>query len=229
MIGFQLVPDYFPALGSGLQVQKLSGVPLLSVCQLPLDRTMNRATKRTIDIVGSIIGLGLSALVVPWFCILVYLESPGSVLYRQRRLSRSGRSFHIYKIRSMRMNAETNSGAVWCKQEDPRRLRIGSFMRKWNIDELPQFWNVLIGEMSLVGPRPERPELIERFKHEIPNYNARHEIRGGLTGWAQIHGLRGDTDLKKRIEADLYYLENWNLFLDLYCIIATFFKPKNAY
>jgi lipopolysaccharide/colanic/teichoic acid biosynthesis glycosyltransferase len=144
-------------------------------------------------------------------------------------MSRSGRTFHIHKIRSMRMNAEAKSGAVWATRDDPRRLRVGSFMRRWNIDELPQFLNVLTGEMSLVGPRPERPELVERFKDEILNYNARHEVKSGLSGWAQIHGLRGDTDLKKRIEFDLYYLENWSLMLDAYILVATLFKNKNAY
>ncbi|HWZ94225.1 MAG TPA: sugar transferase [Opitutaceae bacterium] len=229
MIDFQMVPEYFPALNSGLQVQTVSGVPLLGVSQLPLDRTMNRGFKRVMDIAGAIVGLCIFAPVIMLFSALVYLESPGSVIYRQRRTSRSGRTFVIYKIRSMRIDAESGSGAVWCKQEDPRRLRIGTFMRKYNIDELPQFWNVLKGDMSLVGPRPERPELIEKFKDEIPNYNARHEVRTGLTGWAQINGLRGDTDLGKRIEADLYYLENWSLLLDLYCIMATFFKNKNAH
>ena len=229
LIEFHLVLDFFPALNSGLQVQTVSGVPLLGISQLPLDRTVNRALKRTVDIAGALVGLGLSALVVPWFLALVYLESPGPVFFRQKRSSRGGRTFVIYKIRSMRLEAESGTGAVWCTAEDPRRLRIGAFMRRWNIDELPQFFNVLKGDMSLVGPRPERPELIDRFKHEIPNYNARHEIRAGMTGWAQIHGLRGDTDLRKRIEADLYYLEHWSLTLDLYCVAATFFRVKNAY
>jgi exopolysaccharide biosynthesis polyprenyl glycosylphosphotransferase len=229
MIGFQLVPDYFPALNASLQIQTVSGVPLLGVNQLPLDRTLNRALKRTLDIVGALIGIVGSALILPWFCALVFIESPGPIIFRQKRTSRSGRAFHIYKIRSMRLDAESRTGAVWCKKEDPRRLRIGTFMRKWNIDELPQFLNVLTGDMSLVGPRPERPELIERFKEEIPNYNARHEVRAGLTGWAQIHGWRGDTDLRKRIEADLYYMENWSVMLDLYCIAATFFRTKNAH
>jgi exopolysaccharide biosynthesis polyprenyl glycosylphosphotransferase len=229
MIGFKMVPEYFPALRSGLQVQTLSGVPLLGVSQLPLDRTINRLVKRVMDILGSLVGLGFSALIVPIFALIVYLESPGPIFYKQRRTSRSGRTFEIFKIRSMRVNAESTSGAVWCTKDDPRRLKIGTFMRKYNIDELPQFWNVLTGDMSLVGPRPERPELIERFKDEIPNYNARHEIRSGLTGWAQIHGLRGDTDLSKRIEADLYYLENWSVMMDLYCIVATFFRVKNAH
>ena len=229
LLVFQMVPEYFPALNSGLQVQTVSGVPLLGVSQLPLDRTLNRVLKRGIDIVGALVGLAISSLIVPWFCMAVYLESPGPVIYRQRRTSRSGRNFFIYKIRSMRLDAESGSGAVWCKKEDNRRLKIGSLMRKTNIDELPQFWNVLKGDMSLVGPRPERPELIAKFKNEIPNYNARHEVRAGLTGWAQIKGLRGDTDLRQRIEADLYYMENWSLFLDLYCIVATFFKIKNAH
>lgn len=229
MLDFQLVPQYFPTLYSGLQVKTVSGVPLLGVLQLPLERTINRFLKRTMDIVGATIGLVVSSFIITLFALIVYLESPGSVIYRQRRMSRFGRTFFIYKIRSMKLNAESGTGAVWCKQEDSRRLKIGTFMRKMNIDELPQFLNVLKGDMSLVGPRPERPELIEKFKYEIPNYNVRHEVRAGLTGWAQINGLRGDTDLTKRIEADIYYLENWSLFLDIYCIFATFFKRKNAY
>jgi exopolysaccharide biosynthesis polyprenyl glycosylphosphotransferase len=229
MLNFQLVPEYFPALNSGLQVQTMSGVPLLGVRELPLDRTVNRSVKRVMDVAGSLVGLAIAALVIPPFALLVLLESPGPIIYRQLRTSRSGRTFYIYKIRSMRVNAEAQSGAVWCTREDPRRLKIGTFMRRLNIDELPQFWNVLIGDMSLVGPRPERPELIEKFKDTIPNYNARHEVRTAITGWAQIQGLRGDTDLKKRIEADLYYLENWSPLLDLYCIAATLFKVKNAH
>jgi exopolysaccharide biosynthesis polyprenyl glycosylphosphotransferase len=229
MLSFKMVPQYFPALNSGLQVQTLSGVPLLGVSQLPLERTLNRMLKRLLDVVGALAGLMVSALVVPPFALAVYLESPGPIFYSQRRTSRGGRTFNIFKIRSMRLDAESGSGAVWCKKDDPRRLRVGTFMRKYNIDELPQFWNVLTGDMSLVGPRPERPELIEKFKGEIPNYNARHEVRTGLTGWAQIHGLRGDTDLGKRIEADLYYLENWSVMLDFYCIAATFFGNKNAH
>jgi len=229
MLNFQLVPEYFPALNSGLQVETTSGVPLLGVRQLPLDRTINRVFKRVMDIAGSVIGLCVCAFIIPPFALLVYLESPGPVFYRQLRTSRSGRTFYICKIRSMRIDAEATSGAVWCQKEDSRRLKIGAFMRRANIDELPQFWNVLTGDMSLVGPRPERPELIEKFKDTIPNYNARHEVRTAITGWAQIQGLRGDTDLKKRIEADLYYLENWSPLLDLYCIVATMFKIKNAH
>jgi exopolysaccharide biosynthesis polyprenyl glycosylphosphotransferase len=228
MLSFQMMPDYFPALNSGLQVQTISGVSLLGVSRLPLDLMRNRVLKRIVDIFGACFGIFVSSPVVLLFSILVYSESPGPVIYKQRRTSRNGSVFFIYKIRSMRLDAEKASGAVWCTQEDPRRLRIGSFMRRWNIDELPQFWNVLKGDMSLVGPRPERPELIEKFKSKIRNYNARHEVRSGLTGWAQIKGLRGDTDLSLRVEADLFYLENWSLVMDFYCIGATLFKTKNA-
>jgi lipopolysaccharide/colanic/teichoic acid biosynthesis glycosyltransferase len=129
----------------------------------------------------------------------------------------------------MRIDAEKTSGAQWCVKDDPRRLRVGTFMRKWNIDELPQFWNVLKGEMSLVGPRPERPELIANFKHQIPHYNARHHSKPGMTGWAQVNGLRGDTDLRERIQCDLWYLENWSFWLDLQIMLLTFFKRDNAY
>jgi exopolysaccharide biosynthesis polyprenyl glycosylphosphotransferase len=228
-LDFKMIPAYFPALSSGLQVKTLNGVPLLGVTQLPLDKTLNRLAKRLMDVFGAIVGLVLSAPVVAFFGLLVFIESPGSVFFRQLRMSRSGRTFHIYKIRSMRPNAEAGSGAVWAKRDDPRRLKVGAFMRRWNIDELPQFLNVLTGEMSLVGPRPERPELVERFKDTILNYNARHEVKSGLTGWAQIHGYRGDTDLRKRVEHDLYYLENWSLFLDAYILVGTIFRYKNAY
>lgn len=228
MIGFQMVPEYFPALNSGLQVQTLSGVPLLGVCHLPLDRTLNRLIKRVMDIVGALIGSCAAVLFVPVFGLIVYLESPGPILERQLRASRGGRMFHIYKIRSTRVRAETPESASGINVEEPAQLRVGKFMQKYDIDELPQFWNVLIGDMSLVGPCPERPELIERLKDEIPNYNARHEVRAGLTGLAQIQGLKGENDLTRRIEADLHYLENWSVMTDLYCIVATVFRSRTA-
>lgn len=228
-IDFQLIPDYFPALRSHLGVRVVDGVPLLGLSTLPLDRTLNRIVKRALDIAGALAGLLLSAPLIVAFGILVYRESPGPVIYRQLRSSRSGRTFHIYKIRSMALDAEAATGPVWATRDDPRRLKIGALMRRANIDELPQFWNVLKGDMSLVGPRPERPELIERFKHQIPNYAMRHEVKAGLTGWAQIHGLRGDSDLLKRIEFDLHYLETWSPLVDLYCLAVTPFRLKNAH
>jgi len=167
----------------------------------------------------------LTVPILAIFGTTVYLESPGPIIYRQVREGRNGRTFTIYKIRSMRLDAEKD-GPQWSLQNDPRRLRIGAFLRDWNLDEFPQFWNVLKGEMSLVGPRPERPELIRDFKNQIRHYNARHYIKPGLTGWAQIHGLRGDTDLNERIRYDLYYLENWSPMLDFYTMMRTFLKNK---
>lgn len=227
-LDFKMIPGYFPALSASLQIKTLNGVPLLGVMQLPLDKSLNRVAKRIVDIVGSLVGLVFSIPLVAFFGLLVFIESPGPIFFRQRRMSRSGRVFFICKIRSMRLDAEAETGPVWATRDDPRRLKVGAFMRRWNIDELPQFLNVFTGEMSLVGPRPEMVDLVERFKDEIVNYNARHEVKTGLTGWAQIQGYRGDTDLEKRIEYDLYYLENWSLILDAYILGATLFKYKNA-
>jgi exopolysaccharide biosynthesis polyprenyl glycosylphosphotransferase len=228
MVQFKIVPSYFQILVSGLHLETVSGVPVLGVSKLPLDLPVNFLLKRMADIVGATVGLILSAPLMAIFGLLVYIESPGPIIYRQRRMGRNGQSFNILKIRSMRLDAEAGNVVGWTVKEDPRRLRVGAFMRKWNIDEVPQFWNVLKGEMSLVGPRPERPELIKNFKDEIPHYNARHNAKPGITGWAQIKGLRGDTDLGERIRADLYYLENWNILLDFQIMLMTFLKQRNA-
>jgi len=229
LVQFKVVPSYFSILVSGLYLETLSGIPILGISRLPLDRMFNKFIKRLVDIVGAIVGLLLSAPVVGIFGALVYLESPGPILYRQRRLGRNGKTFNMLKIRSMRLDAEKDGKVGWSKKDDPRRLRIGTFMRKWNVDEIPQFWNVLKGEMSLVGPRPERPELIRNFKHEIPHYNARHTVKPGITGWSQVNGLRGDTDLTERISYDLYYIEHWNLLFDFQTMFRTFFRNKNAH
>lgn len=228
-IQFKVIPSYFQILLSGLQLDSVSGVPILGVTELPLDRIHNRILKRTVDILGGLVGL-LGSLPIILICgLLVRLESPGPIFYRQVRTGRRGENFKIIKIRSMRLDAEADGGAQWAKKDDPRRLRVGTFMRRWNLDEVPQFWNVLRGEMSLVGPRPERPELIEGFKYKIPHYNARHAAKPGITGWAQVNGLRGDTDLAERVRYDLWYLENWNLWLDFQIMFLTFFKRDNAY
>ncbi len=228
MIQFKVIPSYFQILVSGLQLETISDVPIMGVSELPLDRLPNRILKRSVDIVGSLVGLTLSAPIIAIAGAMVYWESPGPVFYRQVRTGRNGRNFEIIKIRSMGLNAE-KSGAQWAVKNDPRRLRIGAFLREWNIDEVPQFWNVLTGEMSLVGPRPERPELIANFKFQIPHYNARHSCKPGITGWAQVNGLRGDTSLVERVRFDLWYLENWSLWLDLQIMLQTFFKRDNAY
>lgn len=229
MIQFKVIPSCFRIFVSGLTLETIAGTPVLGVTRLPLDSTVNVFAKRMLDIVGATAGLILSAPMVALFSALVWLESRGPVFYLQRRWGVNGVPFNIIKIRSMKLDAEKSAGAQWCVKDDPRRLRVGAFMRKWNIDELPQFWNVLKGEMSLVGPRPERPELIASFKHQIPHYNARHHSKPGMTGWAQVNGLRGDTDLGERIQCDLWYLENWSLWLDLQIMLLTFFKRDNAY
>jgi exopolysaccharide biosynthesis polyprenyl glycosylphosphotransferase len=228
LIEFKVVPSYFQILVSGLHLETANGVPILGVSRLPLDRIINRILKRMLDIIGGLVGLILSLPVLCIFGAAVYLESPGPIFYRQRRSGRNGKPFDIVKIRSMRLDAEGDGKVGWTVQNDPRRLRIGAFMRKWNIDEVPQFWNVIKGEMSLVGPRPERPELVATFKHDVPHYNARHNAKPGITGWAQIHGLRGNTDLSERINYDLWYMENWTLILDLQIMFMTFFKHQNA-
>lgn len=228
-IHFKLVPNYFQILISGLQLETVSGVPILGVSRLPLDRMTNRVIKRLVDIVGALAGLVIAAPIITIFGLIVYLESPGPILYRQVRTGRRGRDFAILKIRSMRLDAEAQKGAQWAQKDDPRRLKIGAFMREWNFDEVPQFWNVLMGDMSLVGPRPERPELIANFKYEIPHYNARHAAKPGITGWAQVNGLRGNTDLSERVRYDLWYLENWSLWLDFQIMVMTFLRRENAY
>ncbi len=229
MVQFKLIPSYFQIIVSGLHLETVSGIPILGVSRLPLDRFSNIAIKRAIDIIGALVGIILFAPLIALFAFIVWLESPGPVFYGQRRCGLNGMVFDIIKIRSMKIDAEKGTGAQWCVKNDTRRLRIGAFMRKWNIDELPQFWNVLKGEMSLVGPRPERPELIKNFKHEIPHYQARHNAKPGMTGWAQVKGWRGDTDLGERINCDLWYMENWSVMLDFQIMFLTFFKRENAY
>ncbi|MGH7943759.1 MAG: exopolysaccharide biosynthesis polyprenyl glycosylphosphotransferase [Opitutaceae bacterium] len=228
MIEFKVVPSCSQILLSCLRLQTVSGVPVLGVSYFPLDYPFNVLLKQLVDIVGGIAGTILSAPIIGWYAFLVYRESPGPVIYRQLRLGQHGRPFWIYKIRSMRLDAEGDGCVGWSRPGDPRRLQIGAFMRRWNIDELPQFWNVLKGDMSLVGPRPERPELIDRFKEEISHYNARHNIKPGITGWAQVNGFRGDTDLNERIRCDLFYIENWSPLLDLQIMVMTLFRHKNA-
>jgi exopolysaccharide biosynthesis polyprenyl glycosylphosphotransferase len=229
LVSFQIIPSYFKILVSGLHLETMNGIPILGVSRLPLDRWLNLLIKRLLDIVGSLVGLVFSAPVILLFGALVYIESPGPIIYRQRRHGRNGKPFWMFKIRSMHVCAEENGRIGWTKKNDPRCLRVGRFMRRWNIDELPQFWNVLQGEMSLVGPRPERPELVRSFKGQIPHYQPRHRIRPGMTGWAQVNGFRGDTDLTKRIACDLFYLENWTVALDLQIMAMTFLSKNNGY
>ncbi|MFT3990476.1 MAG: sugar transferase [Luteolibacter sp.] len=227
-VDFKLIPSCFQILISRLSLESVHGMPVLGFGKLPLHHTFNNAVKRAVDMIGAVMGLVVFTPVMMVFALLVYLESPGSVIYRQRRIGLNGRPFDILKIRSMRLDSEVNGAPGWTVENDPRRLKVGAFMRAWNIDELPQFWNVLRGEMSLVGPRPERPEFIEEFKEAIPHYNVRHNIKPGVTGWAQVNGCRGNTDLTERVKFDLDYMERWNFMFDFKIMLMTFYQRKGA-
>ena len=229
LVRFALVPDLFRIMTTTVDVETLGDVPLLGLGRWPLENAWNRAAKRLVDIFGALVGLVLSAPVILVFALLHRRESPGPVFYAQQRCGYRGRPFTIYKLRTMRPDAESSSGPVFAQPNDPRRTRIGSWMREHNIDELPQFWNVLRGDMSLVGPRPERPVFVERFRDQIGHYMWRHSCRPGITGWAQVNGYRGDTSIEGRLRCDLYYLENWSLALDLKILFRTLFARTNAY
>ncbi len=226
---FTLVPDLFRVMTSTMEVETVGDIPMLGLGRWPLENGWNRAAKRVEDIAGALVGLVLSAPVVLVFGILHKFQSPGPMFYAQERCGYRGRPFTIYKLRTMRANAEAESGPVFAQPDDPRRTRLGSWMRAHNIDELPQFWNVLKGDMSLVGPRPERPVFVEKFGDEIDHYMWRHNCRPGITGWAQVNGFRGDTSIEGRLRCDLFYLENWSLALDLKILVRTLFARQNAY
>lgn len=228
-VGFNLVPNQFDVFTQCLGLKMVGHQPVLGVSELPQNNMFSSLLKRMFDIVGAIVGLAITAPIFPIVYFLIYRESPGPVIFRQIRTGVGGKTFTIYKFRSMKLSSEADGKARWCSENDGRRLRIGAFLRKWNIDELPQFWNVLRGDMSLVGPRPERPELIRGFLDEIPHYQSRHSVRPGMTGWAQVNGLRGNTSLEDRIKHDLQYIENWSIWLDIVIQFRTLFQYKNAY
>jgi Undecaprenyl-phosphate glucose phosphotransferase len=231
MIDLQIIPDYSDYLALGAQVDAFEGVPLVQLNQSPLYGVQSWF-KRVFDFVSSFLGLLFLLPFLTVIGILVKLTSKGPALYRQERMGIDGKTFGMLKFRSMRVDAEEKTGAVWAVQNDDRRTPIGTFLRSTSIDELPQLWNVLVGDMSLVGPRPERPVFVNQFRNQIPNYMLRHKMKSGITGWAQINGWRGDTSLEKRIECDLYYIRNWSFWLDLKILFLTVFKGfinKNAY
>jgi len=228
-VAFRMVPDLYGILTTRVQVQHVSDVPLMSMAAWPLDAFWNRVLKRTEDIAGSLVGLLASVPVLLAAAPLIKKSSPGPVFFRQTRCGLEGKPFTLYKLRTMPVDAEAKTGPVWATADDKRRTPVGEFLRKWNLDELPQFWNVLKGEMSLVGPRPERPFFVEQFKKDVGHYMARHASKPGMTGWAQVNGLRGNTSIRDRVQHDLYYLENWSLSFDLKILVHTFFSRENAY
>ncbi len=221
-----LIPYYADYMPSNPQVDNIDGLPVINLRRIPLDNLGNAAVKRTMDILGALALIVLTSPVMLLAAVGVKLSSPGPVLFRQERVGRNKKPFFMYKFRSMRVNDREATG--WSRDADDRRTRFGSFIRKCSIDELPQFFNVLRGDMSLVGPRPEVPHYVEQFKEEIPRYMVKHQVRPGITGWAQVNGYRGDTSIKKRIEHDLYYIENWNVFFDLKILLMTVGKSVNS-
>jgi exopolysaccharide biosynthesis polyprenyl glycosylphosphotransferase len=227
----RVVPDLLQHITFRAGVEDFDGLPVVHLTQVPLSGWMS-LVKRTLDV-----GCSAGALVVlsPLFAAIaaaIRLSDGGPVFYRQRRMGLDGRPFDILKFRSMVEGAEEEGGPTWARPDDPRRTRVGRSLRAWSLDELPQLVNVLRGEMSLVGPRPERPEFVREFKEKFPQYMLRHRVRAGITGWAQVHGWRGNTSVSKRIEYDLYYIENWSLSLDIKILWMTLrygFRHRNAY
>lgn len=227
-----IVPDYYRYLTAHPNIELLDNIPLISARYLPLDIFYNALLKRIIDI---ILVSAASIVISPFFLIIaliVKFTSPGPAIYKQERVGLNGKRFMIYKFRSMYSDNEYIDDKHWTKKDDPRITSVGKILRKYSIDELPQFYNILKGDMSLIGPRPERPYLVNKFKESVPKYMIKHHVRPGMTGWAQINGYRGNTSIVKRIEYDIYYVENWTIFLDLRILlktIPTLLNDKNAY
>jgi Undecaprenyl-phosphate glucose phosphotransferase len=230
-IDVKVVPDLLQVIALRARLEDLDGVPVININE-PSLQGVNALVKRAIDITISSAALVVFALPIAFIAALVRLTSKGPAFFRQERMGLDGKSFSIVKFRSMHDEAEKETGPVWTQRNDPRVTALGRFLRRSNLDELPQLWNVFRGDMSIVGPRPERPHFVEQFKHRIPQYMLRHKVKSGLTGWAQVNGWRGNTALDKRIEYDLYYIENWSIRLDLKIMWLTIVKGffhKHAY
>lgn len=228
----QIIPSYYKYLPAKPYVEEIGGVPLINMRYIPLDNILNKGIKRAIDIIGSSIAIILFSPIMIIIAILVKTTSKGPLIFKQERIGLNRKPFVMYKFRSMREQNPEEEKKDWTVKNDPRKTKIGTFIRKTSIDELPQFFNVLKGDMSLIGPRPERPFYVEKFKDEIPKYMVKHQVRPGITGWAQVNGWRGDTSIEKRIECDIYYIENWSLTLDIKIVLLTVFKGfvnNNAY
>ena len=228
----KFIPDYNKIIPTKPYTEDILGLPVINIRYVPLNNTFNAMVKRAMDIVGSIAGIIVTSPIMLLMCLLIKLTSPGPLIYKQERVGLHNQNFRMYKFRSMEVQPESEEKKAWTVKNDPRVTGIGKFMRHTSIDELPQLFNILKGDMSLVGPRPERPFFVEKFREEIPRYMVKHQVRPGLTGWAQVKGYRGDTSIRKRIECDLYYIENWSVGFDIKIIFLTFFKGfvnKNAY
>ena len=220
----KMIPDFGNVISTRPYIEDVQGIPVIHVRRVPLNIMRNRAAKRAVDLIGATVAIILFSPVMLLTVLVVALTEEGSVIYRQERVGLHNQVFYMYKFRSMIMQDEEKEKAEWSTRNDPRITPVGKLIRRTSIDELPQLFNVLKGEMSLVGPRPERPQFVQKFRDEIPRYMVKHQVRPGMTGWAQINGYRGDTSIEKRIEYDLYYIENWTMVFDMKILILTIFK-----
>ena len=228
----KFIPDYNSIVPSRPYTEDLMGLPVINIRYVPLTNTLNWIAKRAIDVVGSLVGLIIASPVMLIAAVFVKTSSPGPIIFKQERVGLHNKPFYMYKFRTMEMQKPSQEKKAWTVKGDPRVTKVGKILRKTSLDELPQLFNILAGEMSLVGPRPERPLFVEKFKEEVPRYMIKHQVRPGLTGWAQINGYRGDTSIRKRIEYDIFYIENWTMSLDFKIMFLTIFKGfinKNAY
>lgn len=220
----KMIPDFGNVISTRPYIEDVQGIPVIHVRRVPLNIMRNRAAKRAVDLIGATVAIILFSPVMLLTVLVVALTEEGSVIYRQERVGLHNQVFYMYKFRSMIMQDEEKEKAEWSTRNDPRITLVGKLIRRTSIDELPQLFNVLKGEMSLVGPRPERPQFVQKFRDEIPRYMVKHQVRPGMTGWAQINGYRGNTSIEKRIEYDLYYIENWTMVFDMKILILTIFK-----
>ena len=228
----KFIPDYNSLIPGKPYTEDLGGLPVINIRYVPLSNTLNAVAKRAVDIVGSLCGLIVTSPLLLIVAILIRATSKGPIIFSQERIGRHNHVFKMYKFRTMYVQDTTEEKKGWTTKNDPRVTKVGRILRKTSIDELPQLINILIGDMSLVGPRPERPQYVEKFKEEIPRYMIKYQVRPGLTGWAQINGYRGDTSIRKRIEYDIYYIENWSMSFDFKIMFLTIFKGfinENAY
>ncbi|MCT8978541.1 undecaprenyl-phosphate glucose phosphotransferase [Clostridium sp. CX1] len=228
----QIIPEFSKFLSSKPYIEDIEGTAVIGMRYIPLDSMINKIIKRVFDVVCSLIAIIIFSPVMIATTIIIKATSPGPIIFRQERVGLNKKTFDMYKFRSMKVQKESEEKVQWTTKNDPRKTKFGSFIRKTSIDELPQLFNVLKGDMSLVGPRPERPFFVDKFKEEIPKYMVKHQVRPGITGWAQVNGWRGDTSIEKRIQCDIYYIEHWNFWLDIKIMFLTVFKGfvnKNAY
>lgn len=228
----KFIPDYNSVIPSRPYTEDLSGLPVINIRRVPLTNTLNWVIKRIVDIIGACVAIVLFSPVMLISAIAIKASGDGPIIFKQERVGLHNKTFQMYKFRTMAVQKHQDESKAWTVKNDPRVTKIGKLLRRTSLDEMPQFFNILKGDMSLVGPRPERPVFVDKFKEEIPRYMIKHQVRPGLTGWAQVNGYRGDTSIRKRIDCDIYYIENWSFGFDIKILFMTVFKGfinKNAY